>query len=272
MLLNTLDLMVCFSGAITLATYNLRGLKTIKEIIQVIYLIFTESTGFTTCLLSATRCVNITLPFYKINEIGVTITTGVFIGYVLMREITLGFILEREIYWRIFAENVHLSIILGDIGLMIAVTLIVNLISMFKLLLSKDKIPDQSRAASVKATITVAILSVLFCVFNAFFMIGNALALNKRAQGFLAYFGIFYAITCNSAINPLIYLIRKKEMKEYILSLVGKKRERPDVQGASRQTSLLSTISASTLRACRKERIIYKSSVVKERRGELMKA
>ena len=254
MLLNTLDLLVCLAGAITFSTLNLdkEDKNTIREIIQLIFIFLNESTGFTTCILSAIRCIGLYSPFYKVNKVGVAISAGVFMGIILARDLTLLFILDRKVYERIFEKNVHLSIILGDIGLMIAVTLIVNTISMVTLFLDKDTIPAQSRASSVKATITVAILSVLFCFFNVFYMIGNVLGFNKsgeRNYGIIGYFGIFYAIPCNSAINPLIYLIRKKDMKEYILSLVRKRRERPDVQGASRQATGLSNIAASTLSA-----------------------
>ena len=256
MLLNSLDLMVCLAGAITFATLDLnkedKNTSTTREIIQLIYIFLNESTGFTTCMLSVIRCVSLYSPFYKVNKIGVAISTVVFMGFALTRDLTLLFILDRKVYERIFKEKIHLSIILGDIGLMIAVTSIVNTISMVTLILGKDTIPAQSRTTSVKATVTVAILSVLFCFFNVFYMIGNVLGFNKsgeRNYGIIGYFGIFYAIPCNSAINPLIYLIRKKEMKEYILSLIRKKRERLDVQGATRQASGLSNISASTVLA-----------------------
>ena len=243
--LNILDLMVCLSGVISLASLDFEegGLTIVEQLVQIIYKFFAESTGFATCLLSAVRCISLHSPFYKVNKIGVVTSTGLFMGYVLTRAITINLVLEEEVYERIFADDIHLSIILGDIGLMIAVTSIVNTFSMVTLFLGKDIIPAQSRASSVKATVTVAILSVLFCFFNVFYMIGNLLGFNKFEgnYGFLEYFGIFYAIPCNSAINPLIYLIRKKEMKKFILSLVRKKRERPDVhdRDAARQTSQL---------------------------------
>ena len=59
-----------------------------------------------------------------------------------------------------------------------------------------------------------------FCVLNTFYLVTEVmyfyLGVPLSADNIVLYSGIYYSIPLNSAINPLIYLLRKKEMRKYL--------------------------------------------------------
>ena len=84
-----------------------------------------------------------------------------------------------------------------------------------------------------KATWTVVILSTLFFVFNCILLGVTATVLNflrytlryvGKLQLFfsLTFFGVFFAIPLNSTINPIVYLVRKSDMRRFFKQHVQK--------------------------------------------------
>jgi hypothetical protein len=185
-----------------------------------LYFIFLEATGFATCLLSTTRCISLNAPFYSVRGKAVALAATLFIGYTVVREVTLVRIVDRATYLENGLMKIQIGVVLSEIGLMIVVAMLANVISISKILLRPDAVV-RSRSAGIQATVTVVILSGFFCVLNIFYLITEILyfyfgvSLNKSI---VLYFGIFYAVPLNSAINPLIYLLRKKEMRRYFMN------------------------------------------------------
>ena len=222
MLLNALDLMVCLTAGIQLGMmvvyYKVPAVA--HETFNSLYFIFLEATGFATCLLSTTRCISLCAPFYSVQGKAVGLAATLFISYTLVREVTLVRIVDRTIYLTNGLTKIHIGVLLGEIGLMIAVAMLANIICVVKILLKPD-VAVRSRSAGVQATITVVILSGFFCVLNVFYLVTEALYFyfNVRlSDSPVLYFGIFYAVPLNSFANPLIYLLRKKEMRRYLMN------------------------------------------------------
>ena len=71
-----------------------------------------------------------------------------------------------------------------------------------------------------RATITVLILSVLFCVLNITFMVVLGCNVSHQCSlpdnSLLGWFSFWIAIPLNSCLNPCVYFIRKQEMRSYL--------------------------------------------------------
>ena len=224
MLLNTLDLMVCVTGVIQMGMmvvyWKIPGVA--HETFGSLYFIFLEATGFATCLLSITRCISLYAPFYSVKGRAVALAATLFIGYTIIREITLVRLVNRPTYDKNGLLKIHIGILLGEIGVMIVVALMANVICIAKILIKPLlDVTLRSRSTGVHATVTVIILSGFFCILNVFYLITEILYFYKEvklSESIILYFGIFYAVPLNSAVNPLIYLLRKKEMRKYLMN------------------------------------------------------
>ena len=128
----------------------------------------------------------------------------------------------------------YLMIVL--LSIVILVSLVSSILSAWKLLnnqqqlgVAQDNEDNQSPRTNrnQKAVITILIVTILFCVLNSIFCI--ALFLFVYHQGDtdkmstllpLYQFSLWIALPLNSAINPIIYFIRRKDMREYTKDLL----------------------------------------------------
>ena len=232
-LLNILDLFVCMLAVAMLSMMVFYWVIAtwIHETIQMLYFVFLEATGFATCLLSSARCISLYAPFYKVKGCYLAFAVACVISYTLLREMVLARVVNRSTYYATVLPMVHMGLLQTEIGMMILVVLVTNVSSILKLLRSeKTAQPEQrpnratqSRKNSVHATTTVAILSVFYCLLHGLYLTSGILYFFCRVDldngSWFLYFGLFYAAPLNSAINPLIYLLRKKEMKKYLKEL-----------------------------------------------------
>ena len=252
MLLKSLELMVCVTGATQLGMmvlyWQIPALA--HETFNSLYFVFLEATGFATCLLSITRCLSLYVPFYKVNRHFVTLSGVIFVGYTLIREIALVRLVNRETYLRKGLLKIHIGLLLGEIGLMIVVVLVANTVSVLKLLLQPDMVKrSRTRTAGVHATVTVVILSGFFCFLNAFYLVTEILYFYYSVtfnENIVLYFGIFYAVPLNSCSNPLIYLLRKREMRQFLGALLGLS-EPPEERRYSVRTRTLSLVAVTSM-------------------------
>jgi hypothetical protein len=99
-----------------------------------------------------------------------------------------------------------------------------NLLSIANLLLN----PNIRQDGGLRhATITVAILSVLYCFFNVGFLIYLGQISFSPHGGFripdeFHQLVVFILLPLNSASNPLVYFTRKVQMRTYLRELWGK--------------------------------------------------
>ena len=194
-----------------------------------------ESTAFATCLLSVTRTISLCFPFYQIHKKAIGIVALIF----LLQEI-LRFILKFCIYYiYVSAVNFYLFFDMGLMIVLISIVILVNIVSSIlsarKLLKNRNQLgqaPDNSNNqgsrtnTNQKATVTILIISTLFCFFNTIFCIALYCAYSRYdvppALLPLYYVSLWLAPAINSAINPIIYFIRKEDMRKYIKNFIPK--------------------------------------------------
>ena len=94
---------------------------------------------------------------------------------------------------------------------------------------------EQVDRNNIKATWTVVILSTLFFVFNSIilgvtagavyflFQVNEILEKEKEIVlvrlYYLAFSGAFFAIPLNSTLNPIVYLTRRNDMRQFFIKL-----------------------------------------------------
>ena len=198
-----------------------------------------DSTAFATCLLSVTRTIKLCFPFYQINKKAVGVTAVSF----FFQEIVRSFVKYYFFYIDEFKQwpnamkfDRHLMII--SISVVVVINLVSSAVSAWKLLNTRNKLaPSQDNAnrpapgtnRNRRATVTILIVSILFCFFNASF----CLSLYFIAWLFdptkkplpvvvtvLHAVALWLAVPFNSAVNPLIYFARKKDMRKSIKEIV----------------------------------------------------
>ena len=96
MLLNILDLIVSIIGVVQLFTLRL---GVVSDIIQALNFTLLEVTGFSTCLLSVTRCFKLFAPNSRINSKILYISFSVFLVYSFLREMILVLVHSETIYF-----------------------------------------------------------------------------------------------------------------------------------------------------------------------------
>ena len=86
---------------------------------------------------------------------------------------------------------------------------------------------ERASKNNIKATWTVVILSALFFVFNSILLGVTVTALHYISDPHeldhdqqtilfsLVFFGAFFAIPLNSTLNPIAYLVRKSDMRQF---------------------------------------------------------
>ena len=220
MLLNVLDLLVCVTGVMQQCLLVAYGSPWpfLPFAAQVLNFILLEATGFATCLLSTTRCIIFYEPLKNVvKRRALALSFVVFISYLLVRSISLGLIYKTTAYLDVISfQEIYLGILLTEMGLMVLVVLLVNTVCIFEL-----RQRNHEEAAYNHATITVAILSCSFCVLNTLYIVTTILYFFKnRKNNIVILLGTLYAVSLNSATNPLIYLARRRKMREYIQNLI----------------------------------------------------
>ena len=184
-----------------------------------------DGTAFVTCLLSVTRGIGIAFPFYQIKG-----KLLVIVGVVVFLMMELSSILTT-----IFTPNNYYGALLSRLGmgsLMILVVVSANVVSVYKLTRNDlQGAAERMNRNNRKATWTVVILSALFFVFNSI-LLGAMTAIlvidlfysetfdsGTKLFGFLIYFNIlaiFFAIPLNSTMNPIVYLLRRSDMRHFL--------------------------------------------------------
>ena len=237
MLLNSIDLLLCitattltciFSSILKLYHMDKPVSQEIKLTIFLffaIYILLMDGTAFVTCLLSVTRGIGIAFPFYQIKG-----KLLVIVGVVVFLMMELSSILTT-----IFTPNKYYGALLSRLGmgsLMILVVVSANVVSVYKLTRNDlQGAAERMNRNNRKATWTVVILSALFFVFNSI-LLGAMTAIlvinlfysetfdsGTKLFGFLIYFNIlaiFFAIPLNSTMNPIVYLLRRSDMRHFL--------------------------------------------------------
>ena len=249
-LLNVWDLLVSLIHVVALIFLNCRGNQDTCgrdgrpfKVSIAMSDVTVEGTAFATCLLSVTRAISLVIPFYRIKKLGVWIATAVFSFQSVLKISSRLYIDEmyadERYYYYIKLEGYSVVIILSVV---IIVNITSSLLSAWKLFARRKVrqnalVNDHGCANHVadtnrKATITIMIVSVLFCFFNSLFAYSIYVIyinpgyppdpLETPVLSLLFfYFSAFLTLPLNSAINPLIYFLRKEDMRRYLRDLLA---------------------------------------------------
>ena len=228
MLLNSVDLLLCFTATVETAclSYVAGGhddggyILLPMAIIAVFYLLLIDGTAYVTCLLSVTRAIGIVHPFYQLRgKLFVVLGIIVFVVIELLQLALLlaGFFITGEFSLAYVRWLISLLVML--------IVLCATILVVYKL--TKADVQGATENVSRnnrKATWTVVILSVLFLVFNSIlfgvtlYLFANfGRVITEEPTDFsLMFFMLFLAIPLNSSINPIVYLTRRSDMRQYL--------------------------------------------------------
>ncbi|XP_063674773.1 uncharacterized protein LOC134811677 [Bolinopsis microptera] len=226
-LLNSFDLVVCISAIGVNVFYflpsNASNLKTFditENIFKVLFKISIQCTGFTTCLLTITRSISLVKPFYQINQFRVATALLVHAIIISVMEILVLILrLTRSVPRDIFRKAWYIVLIveLVDLILIFLLVVISNIFSVASLRKSQS-IAVNNHAIAKQATITVFILSTLFCSLNlALIVILLCLSIEVSIPPTVSWIAMWLALPLNSALNPLVYIWRKEPLRRYLM-------------------------------------------------------
>ena len=228
MLLNSFDLLVCIGILMVHITFSNYGDEK-SQIFRLtgffINALSFDCTGYSTCLISVTRTIKICRPFFQINGRWVA---GSFVFYFLCsftREF-LGYTHFMKGIKPIADLNTtkkYYSILFPSLTTANMITVIISSLVTVYWLRNKNEFEDRNSRSSKHATITVLILSGVYSVMNTLYVSGAALSFCIRLNVIVdngtlwAYREIVLALApiVNSTVNPIIYLLRKKEMRKF---------------------------------------------------------
>ena len=217
MLLNIFDLLVCVSSTSVVLLDNVEAsphIITATNISRLLFRITTQCTGFTTCLLSITRTISFHCPFYQLNQVAVGVAAAVhttLISTINIVVLLLFWFSSDDSYVPLIALQAMNCTELTILSIIFVLVVCSNTISVVKL------VSQEQEGEIRRATITVLILSVLFCVFNfSFIAVLGCIVVNVRLSEVVNWMTLWLALPLNSACNPLVYILRKQPMRFYI--------------------------------------------------------
>ena len=241
LLLNSLDLTMCAASSITLIWFAIQDaeLDSSDVVIGVmsyfkVFLInlcqfLYEGTAFATCILSVCRCIKLWFPFYSINGKLLTALAAIFFFYLGSRE-SVGLYYtylnvqdNTHMGWLSY-DNVVGYLVLVIMSTILSVVAISNFLCIWTLI--NRKVAPRNNKGPVRtnkdATITIIIVSSLFLFFN---MINLITAWVEPPPGPAIFnFGEWLAVPLNSALNPVVYFLRKEAMRQHVKNLICRKR------------------------------------------------
>ena len=207
-ILNVFDILVCafLSAIILLSIYSYES--RFLDLLLITFLVSVQTTGFITCLLSVIRAISIIRPRHNLN---VKVMIGAFIiysGTMVYLNIKLTERGEQETNTIV----AHFSVL----SMLFIVFILSNILCIAKLAHTKE--------ASWKreATITMGILSAVYCVFNIGHLVHyGSCVFNCGFRSFcdseiFQATSMYVLLPMNSASNPVVYFLRNREMRRYL--------------------------------------------------------
>ena len=255
-LLNCCDLMVCFTALTASILYIVQDGRVghIPFLVgSIIYLVFFDLTGFSTCLLSVTRLIKVWRPFFFINKKRVAasfwlyLLSSVFKYFVLYNLLFIQPLAKPELLkLRVYAPAVTSIWIAASV-----VAVLLSTIVTVYLLRQKSMARESGRISkgSKEATVTVLILSTAFCTMNFIYVIAailtscfkaNLIDVSDSTMSNTWELGGSLTATVNSAVNPFVYILRKNEMRRYVGENLERVKRCLDVTGNKAGTVELS--------------------------------
>ena len=206
-MLNLLDTFICiFLTGVLISQYlNDAPTEGFTRFSVSIFLVAVQCTGFITCLLGSVRVISIFWPQHLLKT-------------KLMAAASLCFVLVMIVIEIQKIDEIRLIAHFGLLITMFGIVLFSNTLCISKLVLSE--------VASWKktATITMGILSTLYCTLNMGFLVVFSFKIFKcdlEKAMFCVHPAfeqtcLYILLPLNSACNPIVYFIRNAEMRKYL--------------------------------------------------------
>ena len=240
LILSSLDLCVCVSAGVKVILNSRYDENETVTVILVaatyLFRLSLEWTAFATCVLSVVRMIGTCWPFYKPHLSRIYLSNGVFGGYLLLRE---GFCAKD--FYNKYTQNIRpdplsaltISNYLKTVTLLILVVIVgVSCVVTTVQLLKRRRGTEgeEGRCAAVsRATITILIISLMFCVFNGILFVVFWLKFFEgiKLNGMVQIIAQWIAVPLNSALNPCVYLVRNQEIKKQSTDRIRKMLRKP---------------------------------------------
>ena len=207
--LNSFDLTLC----LFLFLCSIRGVYN-NEIILACYItcmLASQTTGFITCILSVTQAINLWKPFCVIHRtmVYVVILLFVLIMFVL---VTLSYLLDEA--GKISIKKVFLI----TLAIIYVIVISINTLSITKLLRNPNiSHGNEIRKAKVTVNRILFLQHGLSCVFDKD-TISSVRPGTSKSSPWFHQVNVFVLLPLNSACNPVVYFIRKVEMRKYLIT------------------------------------------------------
>ena len=210
-LLNVFDIIVCTSVSAMFFSIVLDG--EMGRVAQSVFNVAVQCTGFITCLLCMVRTTSIIWPHYPVD------TKVLFVAFTCFCLLMIALETHNP-----RGEKIRYAKFI-TILLMFAIVILSNILCILKL--------ASSQLASWKreATITIAILSFIYCALNTGFLVVFGIHIFKcKSKNKLTFcvnptfevISPLVLLPLNSACNPIVYFIRNVEMRKYMTKIVRK--------------------------------------------------
>ena len=249
-MLNAFDLLVCTalvpSVLLYFCTTPLQAFSQLSyRICYAFFNLGVECTALSTCLLGILRLIAIRFPYYRIRKKVLVAVSMTFIILEIFREILRLYFFFLDKSNLAFYLKFHNAAMISVLTVAIAINSISSILLSIHLL-SGSKKPGSGRnnnynqtsmsKSSRRGTVTILILSSSFLVCNLLYGISLYILLStkpvpltpkpstpKRLLGIIL---LWLMIPLNSALNPLVYFVRRKEMRNFICNLLSRKFKR----------------------------------------------
>ena len=233
-LLNCCDLLVCTSSLMAFSSpwalsddgYKNEAAKIVYFTSTFIYALSFDCTGFSTCLISVTRTIKVCRPFFYIKSKWVAVSFVLYLLCSFTREITgyTNFIDGIEPIVDLKTFRYFYNIFFPSLTTANVIAVIMSSLVTIYWLRNRNEFKDRNSKSGKQATVTVLILSVVYSAINALFVSGCLISFCFR-QNIIGNNGTLWAFkeivigstqSINSTANPIIYLVRKKEMRRFV--------------------------------------------------------
>jgi hypothetical protein len=240
--LNVFDLLVCIFDALYVAFLLCNGSacgfqKIPFRMSYAVFDVSVESTAFATCLLGVTRWISIRFPFYNVKKRAIVVAITAFLGQEVLRA------LLRFYFYYIDTPSLDFYVKFDNAVMIVLLTIFVLINSISCILLAWELLTNNKRGqdnpvtvdsmikSSRRASVTVLIVSAFFLFFNTvfafslymeIFLVGPDEVKLSHSVRLLRIFTVCLAIPLNSAINPLIYFLRRRTMRQHVWELPGR--------------------------------------------------
>ena len=231
--LNVFDILVCIFLLAILLFKILSDVQSKWLMMIVPFNVAVQTTGFITCLLSAIRTISVVRPRHHLN------VKAIIVGIILNCGMVVY--LNSDLSRKNSSISIARFLILS--GLFIVV-IFCNILCVAKLVYSK--VASWKREASI----TMGILSAIYCVLNIGFLVTYGFKVFKcgfkESHCSLLTFediSLFVLLPMNSASNPVVYFLRNTEMRKYLSNIWRKMTfRRPEQEERGDQDMTISNI------------------------------